>query len=307
MNQPKSNWGVILLGHGSQRGASPLECSCAWRQPRGLPNDEQVHEGSSVADMPGWPMWCRRCPSTPQGLGDVAQRLQAELSEEQAQVVLSCLEFIQPFPDEAVKILSQEGKARVVVMPYLLGNGKHATLEMDEMLDDVRAQSPDVELVLAEGLGADPRLASLIVDRIDDLGDVAPKPGDGQTVGILIVKAGTRTQYDDCQWLAELGQMVEGKMGEGYAVDVAQSHYGDPTMEYAAARLVEERGVSALICVPYLFFPGLILTRNVLGTLDQLSEKYASVTMAVAPPLGVDDRLIDVAVDRVRKVWDTAG
>jgi len=233
----------------------------------------------------------------------VAVRLQARLGEERAQVLLSCLEFIEPFPDEAVRMLYQQGKNRVVVLPFLLGNGKHATVEMDEMLDEVRAQSPQVELVLADGLGSDPRLADLIVERIADMGSAAPTPGNGQSVGIMLVKAGTRTQYDDCLWLAELGGMVENRMGEGYAVDVAQSHYGDPTMEFAAARLIVERGVTSLICVPYIFFPGLILTRNVVGTLNRLQETYPTVKMTVAPPLGVDDKLIEVAADRVYQAW----
>lgn len=302
VSNAEPSWGVILLGHGSQRGASPRECACAWQQP--APDDAgQSNDGGSIADLPGWPVWCRQCPSTPQGLGEVAGRLQARLGEEQAQVILSCLEFIEPFPDEAVRMLSQQGRNRVVVLPYLLGNGKHATVEMDEMLDEVRAQSPEVELVLADGLGSDPRLADLIVERIEDMGDAAPIPGNGQLVGIMLVKAGTRTQYDDCLWLAELGQMVEVRMGEGYAVDVAQSHYGDPTMEFAASRLIVERGVTSLICVPYIFFPGLILTRNVVGTLNRLQETYPTVKMTVAPPLGVDDRLIEVAVDRVHQAW----
>ncbi len=302
MNNAGSSWGVILLGHGSQRGSSPMECACAWQQPASEATG-QGNNGGSVVDLPGWPAWCRQCPSTPQGLGEVADRLQARLGQDRAQVVLSCLEFIEPFPDEAVRMLSQQGRKRVVVLPYLLGNGKHATVEMDEMLDEVRAQSPEVELVLADGLGSDPRLADLIVERIEDMGDAAPVPGKGQSVGIMLVKAGTRTQYDDCLWLAELGQMVEARMGEGYAVDVAQSHYGDPTMEFAAARLIVERGVTSLICVPYIFFPGLILTRNVVGTLNRLKETYPAVNMTVAPPLGVDDRLIEVAVDRVYQAW----
>ncbi len=297
-----SSWGVILLGHGSQRGSSPRECACAWQQPASR-DTGPIDDGGSIADLPGWPVWCRQCPSTPQGLGEVAGRLQARLGEERAQVILSCLEFIEPFPDEAVRMLSRQGTNRVVVLPYLLGNGKHATVEMDEMLDDVRAQSPEVELVLADGLGSDPRLADLIVERIKDMGDAAPVPDNGQLVGIMLVKAGTRTQYDDCLWLAELGSMVEARMGDGYAVDVAQSHYGDPTMEFAASRLIVERGVTSLICVPYIFFPGLILTRNVVGTLNRLQQTYPTVKMTVAPPLGVDDRLIEVAVDRVHQAW----
>ena len=299
----QAGWGVILLGHGSQRGASPRECSCAWQQPTASGEVGAHSAGVSVADAPGWPAWCRRCPNTPEGLSEVAQRLQFVLGTERAQVVLSCLEFIEPFPDEAVELLTQRGMNKVVVLPYLLGNGKHATLEMDEMLDALRVQSPQVELILADGLGSDPRLASLIVDRIGNMDVAAPVPEQGKTVGILLVKAGTRTQYDDCLWLAELGQMVEEKMGEGYAVDVAQSHYGDPTMEFAAGRLIEERGVSSIICVPYIFFPGLILTRNVLGTLERLRQQYPDVDMTVAPPLGVDDRLVEVAADRVRQVW----
>ena len=261
-------------------------------------------------ESPDWPAWCRRCPSTPQGLGEIARRLPYALefpaTAERPPVLLSCLEFIEPHPEEAVRLLSAQGVGNVVVMPYLLGNGKHATIEMDEMLDEVRARIPQVRLHLADGLGADARIADLVVERIGDLGTAAPLPAPGRKVGILLVKAGTRTQYDDCQWLAELGRMVENRLGVGYAVAVAQSHYGDPTMEFAAARLVAERGVSAIIGVPYIFFPGLILTRNVLGTMDKLQSQYPGVTMAVAPPLGVDDRLVAVAADRIREIQNRA-
>ncbi len=296
---PAAPWGIILLGHGSQRGASPRECSCAWRM-----------AAATGPESPDWPAWCRRCPSTPQGLGEIARRLpdalESPATAERLPVLLSCLEFIEPHPEEAVRLLSAQGVGNVVVMPYLLGNGKHATIEMDEMLDEVRARIPQVQLHLADGLGADARIADLVVERIGDLGTAAPLPAPGRKVGILLVKAGTRTQYDDCQWLAELGEMVENRLGVGYAVAVAQSHYGDPTMEFAAARLVAERGVAAIIGVPYIFFPGLILTRNVLGTMDKLQAQYPGVTMAVAPPLGVDDRLVAVAADRIREIQNRA-
>jgi sirohydrochlorin ferrochelatase len=290
-------WGVILLCHGSQRGTSRQECSCSWRS--------LVTSLSSTKHEEGWPGWCRNCPSTPQGLNDAATRLQAELGRPQAQVLLSCLEFIQPHPDQAVQLLVNQGLERVVVMPYLLGHGKHATLELDEVLDQLRAEIPQVRLYLADGLGADSRIAELVVERIHDLdGSALASSATGHPIGVLVVKAGTKTQYDDCLWLEELGQMVEKGLGLGYAVAVAQSHYGDPTMEAAAARLVEERRVSSIICVPYLFFPGMILRRNVLGGLERLQQKYPGVPMTVTPPLGVDDRLVAVAADRVREVWE---
>ena len=295
-HEESSRWGVIFLCHGSQRGTSPAECSCSWP-----PSGDTPSQGFDPGELPAW---CRHCPSTPQGLGEAARRLQELLSVDRAEVLMSCLEFIEPHPDQAVQLLAEQGLRNMVVMPYLLGHGKHATLELDEVLDEIRAQLPQVRLSLSEGLGCDPRLADLVMERLGDLDIPEGRPLDnGGPTGILLVKAGTRTQYDDCLWFEELGQMVEKRLGVGYAVAVAQSHYGDPTMEAAAARLVEERGATSMVCVPYIFFPGMILRRNVLGGLDALQRKYPELNMTITPPLGVDDRLLEVAADRIKAVW----
>ena len=282
-NGGSGGWGVVLLCHGSQRGASRDECSCAW-----------------AADGARFPAWCLGCPNTPVGLRQAGERLAQSLGGDAEQVIVSCLEFLPPHPPEAVSILAESGVRRVVIAPYLLGNGKHATLEMDEVLEDIAAEAPGVEVRLAQGLGADTRIADLVRDRIATLPESSTTPDDGRPTGIMLVKAGTQTRYDDCLWLKELGSWVERDLGESYAVSVAQSHYGDPTMEFAAAELVEERRVGSIICAPYLFFPGLILQRNVLGTMNKLQQTYPDIPMSVAPPLGVDDRLVQVAGDRVR-------
>jgi sirohydrochlorin ferrochelatase len=282
-NGAGGGWGVVLLCHGSQRGASRDECSCAW-----------------AADGARFPAWCLGCPNTPVGLRQAGERLAESLGADAERVIVSCLEFLPPHPPEAVSILADSGVNRVVIAPYLLGNGRHATVEMDEVLEDIAAEAPGVEVRLAQGLGADARIADLVRERIAALPEYAAGPHDGKPTGVLLVKAGTQTRYDDCLWLKELGGWIERALGENYAVSVAQSHYGDPTMEFAAAELIEERGVGSIICAPYVFFPGLILQRNVLGTMNKLQEAYPDIPMSVAPPLGVDDRLVQVASDRVR-------
>ena len=297
-NNGKDGWGVVLLGHGSQRGTSKAECSCAWLQPKapsGTPS--------------GTPLWCQDCPSTPDGLRQAANRLQGMLEIDESQIVLSCLEFIEPFPSEAVQILDERGFHQVVLAPFLLGNGKHATLEMHEIMEEVQGRLPGVRLHLADGLGSDPSLADLVVQRVREL-EASLGPLEGDSVagrrGVLLVKAGTKTEYDDCVWLEELGRLVEQRLGTGHAVAVAQSHYGDPTMDVAAAKLAETRQVSSIMCVPYLFFPGIILQRNVIGGMELIKERYPQLTMSVTPPLGVDDRIVAVTAERVRRVWRQA-
>ena len=281
------NWGVVLLAHGSQRGSERSECSCAWSD-----------SGSSP------PQWCLDCPNASMGLRTVADQLQARLGLLSRQLVLSCLEFIEPYPDKAVRILEDRGYSQVVLVPFLLGNGKHATLELEEIVEGLRADAPDIQLHLTKGMGADPQLAELVVQRIQGMDFPSPfYPTEGRTAGVLLVKAGTKTIYDDCRWMVELGMLVEERLGAGYAVEVAQSHYGDPTMEAAIERLVDERGALSVTCVPYLFFPGLILKRNVLGELTRLQRKYPDLPMVATPPLGVDDRVVAVAAERVRDLW----
>jgi sirohydrochlorin ferrochelatase len=228
------------------------------------------------------------------------------LEIDDSQMVLSCLEFIEPFPHEAVKILNDRGYDRVVMAPFLLGNGKHATLEMNEIIEEVRGQLPDIKLHLAGGLGMDSKLADLVVQRVKGLEASSEHSGTDQGTGphgILLVKAGTKTEYDDCVWLEELGQLIEDELGDNYAVAVSQSHYGDPTMDTAATKLAETRGVSSIICVPYIFFPGIILQRNVIGGLEEIKARYPHIAVSMTPPLGVDDKIMSIAADRVRQVW----
>ena len=285
-----STWGVVLLAHGSQRGTDRSECSCAWSD-----------------SAPEQPSWCLECPSTPKGLQSVAERLQAALGLNPQQIILSCLEFIEPHPEQAVRMLQERGFRQVAMLPFLLGSGKHATLELAEIVGEMRVKAPDVQLYLAEGLGADPLMANLVVQRIRGMDSPSRfQSGDGHTAGIMLVKAGTKTIYDDCRWLGKLGVMVEQRLGPGYAVGVAQSHYGDPTMPAATKHLVEERHVSSITFVPYLFFPGLILKRNVLGGMASLQEQYPDIPMAVTPPLGPDERVVSVAAQRVRGLWARA-
>jgi len=289
INKSKDRWGVVLLGHGSQRGTSKAECSCSWLQSE-------------------TPEWCQDCPSTPDGLKQAANRLRGILDLDQSQMVLSCLEFLEPFPPEAVKMLDDRGIHNVVLVPFLLGNGKHATLEMEEIIEEVRSQLPGVQLHLADGLGLDSNMADLVVQRVQELevGDSAVFGQEFGPRGILLVKAGTKTEYDDCIWLEELGQLVEDRLGANYAVAVAQSHYGDPTMDAAAAKLAETRRVSSIMCVPYLFFPGIILQRNVIGGMEQIKKRYPRVAMSLTPPLGIDEKVVAITANRVRQVWSRA-
>ena len=262
---PADTRGVVLLAHGSRSGSHTID-----------------------------------------GLREMVRRLQARLDGDSAgcrsKVVMACLEFIQPDLPAAVGGLVERGCGDITVMPFLLGQGTHTTEDLDEEIARSLAAHPQARIRATEGFGADPALADIVAARVMRQPAATLNgrdSGGAKPTGVLLVKAGTRSPAETHGWLHTLGGMVEERLGEGYPVAVAQSHFGAPTMDEAARELVERRGAASVICAPYIFFPGLILTRNIMGGLDALRRRYPHIPFSLTPTLGVDARLVDLTARRI--------
>lgn len=246
------------------------------------------------------------------GLREMVRRLQERLDGDdagcRAKVVMACLEFIQPDLPAAVGALVERGCGDITVMPFLLGQGTHTTEDLDEEIARSLAAHPQARISAAEGFGADPALADIAAARVmQQPAALNGRIGVGaKPTGVLLVKAGTRSRSENHRWLHRLGGMLEERLGEGYPVAVAQSHFGAPTMDEAARELVERRGAASVTCVPYIFFPGLILTRNIIGGLDTLRQRYPHIPFSLTPTLGVDTRLVDLTARRILSAQQSA-
>lgn len=241
----------------------------------------------------------RRGSDTVDGLRDMAQRLQRRLAADRARVVTACLEFIQPDLPQAVGSLVAQGVDSIVVMPFLLGQGTHTTDDIEEEIGRALAAHPQARITVSQTFGADPALVDIVAARVR-MHPVSLNGNAGAApTGVMLVKAGTRSPSEDHIWLHTLGDMLERQLGAGYAVAVAQSHFGPPTMDEAAAELAQARGAAGVICVPYIFFPGLILTRNIMGGVKELGQKYPRIPFRVTPTLGVENGLVELAARRI--------
>lgn len=233
------------------------------------------------------------------GLRDMAQRLQRRLAADRARVVTACLEFIQPDLPQAVGSLVAQGVDSIVVMPFLLGQGTHTTDDIEEEIGRALAAHPQARIIASQTFGADPALVDIVAARVRQHPVSLNGNAGAAPTGVMLVKAGTRSPAEDHIWLHTLGQMLERQLGAGYAVAVAQSHFGPPTMDEAAAELAQGRGAAGVICVPYIFFPGLILTRNIMGGVKELGQKYPRIPFRVTPTLGVENGLVELTARRI--------
>lgn len=88
-------------------------------------------------------------------------------------VEIAHMELAPPTVDEAFDACVSRGATEVVVMPYFLARGRHATEDIPALARAAAARHPHVALRIAEPLGVHALLAELVLARADDAGAVA--------------------------------------------------------------------------------------------------------------------------------------
>ncbi len=258
--------GVVLLAHGSARG---------------------------------------RC--TAEGVQAIASRLSKRL-DGVAIVHAAFFEFLRPDLAEAIEVLREAGVTDVIVLPYFLFDGKEIKVEIPALLAEVQPRFPDLRIQQAANLGVDARLIDVVADRVDEalrgLGQVAPVGGrlpvrgeDGR-LGVILVNRGSRARYDDGSRLRALCGLLQDRLG-GAPVEPAQAERSpELTIENAAQRLVDA-GCERIVVVPYLHFPGKVLTVNVIPAVNRAAAAHPSRHFYLASTLCLDGRIVDVCIDRI--------
>lgn len=240
----------------------------------------------------------RRGKDTDIGLQEVERRLRACL-DGQSRVRMAGFEFTRPTLEEAVTGLARQGSRSIVVLPFFLFDGRHIKIEIPDELERLRSVLPHVSITYAHTLGLDPRLVAMVREKAD--GCLAAETDAGvRRRGVVVVTRGTRFPYGSIDGVWQLASRLAGLYGGKVSVEPAQAQFGQPTMEEAIESLVR-CGVGVVAVIPYLLFAGKVLYDNIWPAVESARTKYPNVAFRISDTIGVDDRLIDVALDRLRE------
>jgi len=241
----------------------------------------------------------RRGKDTDIGLQEVVRRLYCRLGNG-SKVRMAGFEFTQPTLKEAIMGLAEEGSSKIIVLPFFLFEGKHIKLEIPEQLEQLQPLIPGASLVYARPLGVDSRLMQIVVERVDSATNSGTEKNH-KSKGIVLVVRGSRPLYDSGENLYKLVTGMVDVYGGKVRVEPAQAQFGFPTIEAAIASVVRQN-VEVVVVVPYLLFPGKVLYDNIQPAVERAKESYPHIQFRLAKTLGVDDRMIDIALDRLREV-----
>src|SRR5262249_45825188 len=98
-----------------------------------------------------------------------------------------------------------------------------------------------------------------------------------------------------------LALWIDMALGEGVSVKGAQAEYASPSVPEAIDALADA-GARRVVVLPYLFFPGKVLYDNVVPDTERSRQRHPDLDIRVADTLGVDDRLIHLALTRAWEI-----
>lgn len=201
--------------------------------------------------------------STVEAVGRAVRRARPELD-----VTLAFVDVHPPFVADKVTALSEAGRG-VVVVPVLLSTGYHVRVDVG------RAVQPHARAVSTGALGPHPLLADILVDRLWSTGAA------GTEAVVLAAAGSSRPALADLETQAAL---VRARWGGPVAVGFGS--IAAPLVADAVSRARAD-GAERVLVSPYLLAEGFSYSRLLGAGAD-----------AVAAPLGVDPRLIDVVLER---------
>ena len=100
----------------------------------------------------------------------VSRQVQEKLGHDRVETAIMNRKSELPGIAEAVEKLVAAGAGRIVIVPMFFADGMHIRSDIPEEIVELKAAYAGLEIVLAAHIGADPRIADILVERIGEAG-----------------------------------------------------------------------------------------------------------------------------------------
>ena len=115
--------------------------------------------------------------------------------------------------------------------------------------------------------------------------------------GVLVIAHGSRAKETETA-LEDILSMVRAKMPDT-VIECAFMEFSDRTIEKGVAALAD-KGVKKVKIVPYFLFMGVHMREDIPSMAAECAAKFPDIEIETGGPLGTDERLADILVDRIK-------
>ena len=212
----------------------------------------------------------------------------------------SFLEVLPPFIAEGISQCMAAGVSFITVMPYFLYPGM-------KLKDTVKqsakiGRDKNIKLVITKPLSYHPMMVELIIDRINDLkiSRCISQPDSECDVVLIGHGSSDKNAHDSFVYAANAIRPYYRY------VDFCFLELDQPNIEEGIGRAVA-RNPKVILIVPYFLHKGAHIKRDVIKDLDAALDKHNFKNAFMGKHLGVDEKLVDIVIERAREVEKRLG
>ena len=85
------------------------------------------------------------------------------------------LELQKPNIVEGIELCLHQGADEIVVVPYFVQTGRHVVADIPRIVTEAKAKFPEKGIRLAEYLGFDEKMVSIVINRIQEAWKTVPQ------------------------------------------------------------------------------------------------------------------------------------
>lgn len=105
-----------------------------------------------------------RVETTKRTINEIVDMVRGKITDMPIQIAY--MEFCEENIEHGIQALIEKGVTQIKAVPYFLFEGIHIKEDIPNEIGEILKNYPDVKLEMGHTLGADQRLADILVDRI---------------------------------------------------------------------------------------------------------------------------------------------
>ena len=108
--------------------------------------------------------------STYKKANDLLQEVASLIQQKRPDLIVEIahMELASPTIKEGISACIQKGATHIIAHPYMLSPGRHATTDIPKIIHTEIQHHPGITYAITAPLGLDPKIADVILDRMDN-------------------------------------------------------------------------------------------------------------------------------------------
>jgi precorrin-8X/cobalt-precorrin-8 methylmutase len=205
------------------------------------------------------------------------------------------LEVLPPYIEAGLNKCVGSGADLITVMPYFLYPGMKLkdTVKQSARIGHHR----NLRMVIARPLSYHPVLTQIVIDRLTELKErenIAQEDGD---CDVLLIGHGS-SDRNAREAFIFVANSIKGQYRKVHFCFLELDH---PDIEEGISLAVSERP-GVILLMPYFLHKGAHIKRDVINEIASALQKHRFKNVFLARHLGVDEKLVDLVIERAKEV-----